>query len=99
MPVQQLSSNIEEVLGQDAVALLDHQCKTIPKESVHLPGPDSVERLFAASDRPARVLTSLRALVAHGRLADTGYVSILPVVQGVEDSDGASFAPNPKYFD
>jgi len=99
MPVQQLSSNVEEVLGPDAAALLGHQCKTIPKESLHLPGPDSVERLFAASDRPARVLTSLQSLIGHGRLGGTGYVSILPVDQGVEHSAGASFAPNPMYFD
>ncbi|OFV91715.1 MAG: fructose-bisphosphate aldolase [Acidobacteria bacterium RIFCSPLOWO2_12_FULL_65_11] len=99
MPDQQLSSNIEEVLGQDAAALLGHQCKTIPRESLHLPGADSVDRLFGASDRPARVLTSLQALVGHGRLAETGYVSILPVDQGVEHSAGASFAPNPMYFD
>ncbi|MGB7220418.1 MAG: class I fructose-bisphosphate aldolase [Vicinamibacterales bacterium] len=98
MPVQ-LSSNIEEVLGQDAAALLGHQCKTIPKESLHLPGPDSVDRLFGASDRPARVLTSLQSLIGHGRLGGTGYVSILPVDQGVEHSAGASFAPNPMYFD
>src|SRR5438105_1213618 len=99
MPVQQLSSNIEEVLGQDAAALLGHQCKTIPKESLHLPGPDAVDRLYAASDRPARVLTSLQSLIGHGRLGGTGYVSILPVDQGVEHSAGASFAPNPMYFD
>src|SRR6266853_3348939 len=99
MPVQQLSSNIEEVLGADAGALLGHQCKTIPKESLHLPGPDAVDRLYAASDRPARVLTSLQSLIGHGRLGGTGYVSILPVDQGVEHSAGASFAPNPMYFD
>jgi class I fructose-bisphosphate aldolase len=98
MPVQ-LSSNIEEVLGADAAALLGHQCKTISKESLHLPGPDAVDRLYAASDRPARVLTSLQSLIGHGRLAGTGYVSILPVDQGVEHSAGASFAPNPMYFD
>src|ERR1700730_9743770 len=80
-------------------SLLEHQCKTIPKESIHLPGPDSVERIFAQSDRPARVLTSLQSLLGHGRLAGTGYVSILPVDQGIEHSAGASFAANPMYFD
>jgi len=89
---------IEEILGGDS-GLLEHQCKTIPKESLHLPGPDSVERLFALSDRPTRVLTSLQALLNGGRLGKTGYVSILPVDQGIEHSAGASFAPNPIYFD
>jgi class I fructose-bisphosphate aldolase len=99
MLVQPLSSNIEEILGDDASALLQHQCKTIPKDRLHLPGPDYVERVHAASDRPARVLTSLESLLTHGRLAGTGYVSILPVDQGIEHSAGASFAPNPMYFD
>jgi class I fructose-bisphosphate aldolase len=99
MLVQPLSSNIEEILGDDASALLRHQCKTIPKDRLHLPGPDYVERVYAVSDRPARVLTSLESLLTHGRLAGTGYVSILPVDQGVEHSAGASFAPNPMYFD
>jgi class I fructose-bisphosphate aldolase len=99
MAVQQLSSNIEQILGQDAEKLLQHQCKTIPKESLHLPGPDYVDRVYAGSDRPARVLTSLQSLVNGGRLAGTGYVSILPVDQGIEHSAGASFAPNPMYFD
>jgi class I fructose-bisphosphate aldolase len=99
MPVQQLSSNIEEILGADAATLLQHQCKTIPRESLHLPGPDWIDRSYAASDRPTRVLSSLQALIGHGRLAGTGYVSILPVDQGVEHSAGASFAPNPMYFD
>jgi class I fructose-bisphosphate aldolase len=99
MAVQHLSSNIEQILGEDADKLLRHQCKTIPKESLHLPGPDYVERTYAHSDRPARVLTSLQSLIGHGRLAETGYVSILPVDQGIEHSAGASFAPNPMYFD
>src|SRR5579871_1175643 len=93
------TSRTEEILGSDAAALLQHTCKTIPKESLHLPGPDYVERIYGASDRPARVLTSLQALIDHGRLGGTGYVSILPVDQGVEHSAGASFAPNPSYFD
>jgi fructose-bisphosphate aldolase, class I len=92
-------SPIEQILGADAARLLQHQCKTIPKESLHLPGPDYVDRCVAGSDRPTRVLTSLQALIGHGRLAGTGYVSILPVDQGVEHSAGASFAPNPMYFD
>src|SRR5713101_6092578 len=99
MAVQQLTSNIEQILGQDAEKLLQHQCKTIPKESLHLPGPDYVDRIYTGSDRPARVLTSLQSLLSHGRLARTGYVSILPVDQGIEHSAGASFAPNPEYFD
>jgi fructose-bisphosphate aldolase, class I len=92
-------SNIDAILGAEAQDLLQHQCKTISKDLLHLPGPDSVERIFAGSDRPARVLTSLQALLDHGRLAGTGYVSILPVDQGIEHSAGASFAPNPAYFD
>jgi fructose-bisphosphate aldolase, class I len=99
MPVQEMSANLEQILGEDAASLLHHQCKTIPKESLHLPGPDFVERVFATSDRPIRVLGSLQALAGHGRLAGTGYVSILPVDQGIEHSAGASFAPNPMYFD
>jgi class I fructose-bisphosphate aldolase len=91
-------SRIEEVLGED-VKLLQHQCKTIPKEQLHLPGPDLVDRIFATSDRHTRVLTSLQAMLNTGRLGGTGYVSILPVDQGIEHSAGASFAPNPAYFD
>ena len=89
---------IEEILSGES-GLLEHQCRTIPKESLHLPGPDSVDRLFALSDRPTRVLSSLQALLNGGRLGGTGYVSILPVDQGIEHSAGASFAPNPIYFD
>ena len=89
---------IVAILGDDA-ALLDHQCRTVPKESLHLPGPDFVDRIVAASDRPVRVLGSLQALFGGGRLGGTGYVSILPVDQGIEHSAGASFAPNPAYFD
>ena len=88
---------IEEILHDED--LLSHQCLTIPKENLHLPGPDSVDRIFALSDRPTRVLTSLQALLNGGRLGGTGYVSILPVDQGIEHSGGASFAPNPIYFD
>ncbi len=90
---------VEEILGEDARGLLQHECKTIPKESLHLPGPDWVERIHKSSDRPGRVLTSLQSVFDHGRLGGTGYVSILPVDQGIEHSAGASFAPNPIYFD
>ena len=93
------ASAIETILGNEAAALLGHQCKGIPKERLILPGPDFVDRAHAGSDRPTRVLGSLQALVNHGRLAGTGYVSILPVDQGIEHSAGASFAPNPAYFD
>ncbi len=92
-------SQIETILGDEAAGLLEHQCKTIPKELLHLPGPDFIDRIGTASDRPIRTLTSLQALLNHGRLAGTGYVSILPVDQGIEHSAGASFAPNPAYFD
>jgi class I fructose-bisphosphate aldolase len=91
-------ARIEAVLGDDA-GLLTHRCGTIPRESLHLPGPDFVERMLCGSDRPARVMVSLQSLLATGRLAGTGYVSILPVDQGIEHSAGASFAPNPAYFD
>ncbi len=91
-------TRIEELLGADAQSLLSHQCK-ISKEALHLPGPDSVDRLFALSDRTTPVLRSLQQLLDHGRLSKTGYLSILPVDQGIEHSAGASFAPNPIYFD
>ncbi len=91
-------SRIEEILGGQA-ALLQHQCTGIPKESLHLPGPDFVERVCSISDRSPRVLAALTSLFGAGRLAGTGYVSILPVDQGIEHSAGASFAPNPEYFD
>src|SRR5437773_8177453 len=95
----QTMSRLEEILGADASTLLQHQCKTIPRDSLLLPGPDYVDRSYLGSDRPARVLVSLQSLLDHGRLAGTGYVSILPVDQGIEHSAGASFAPNPMYFD
>lgn len=90
---------IQEILGADAGNLLSHECKTISKERLCLPGPDFVDRIHAGSDRPVRALVSLQQLFKSGRLAGTGYVSILPVDQGVEHSAGASFAPNPIYFD
>jgi fructose-bisphosphate aldolase, class I len=90
---------IEKQLGAKAKDLLTHVCKTVPKERLHLPGPDWVDRIFASSDRNVRVLRSLHTLYNHGRLAGTGYLSILPVDQGVEHTAGASFAANPDYFD
>jgi class I fructose-bisphosphate aldolase len=92
-------NRIEEILGAEATDLLEHRCQTIPKEQLHLPGPDFVDRVWALSDRNPRVLRNLQALFEHGRLAGTGYLSILPVDQGIEHSAGASFAPNPEYFD
>src|SRR5262245_21704774 len=92
-------TEIESILGEDAAPLLQHTCTTIRKESLHLPGPDFIDLTFSMTDRPTRVLSSLQALVNNGRLAGTGYVSILPVDQGIEHSAGASFAPNPAYFD
>lgn len=90
---------IEELLGDNARALLDHTSQTIPKDHIHVPGPDFVDRIWAASDRNPSVLRALQSLFDHGRLARTGYLSILPVDQGIEHSAGASFAPNPQYFD
>ncbi|HEY0098577.1 MAG TPA: class I fructose-bisphosphate aldolase, partial [Pyrinomonadaceae bacterium] len=90
---------IEELLGTDARTLLDYTSKTIPKAQLQLPGADFVDRVWAASDRSPRVMRSLQTLFNNGRLAGTGYLSILPVDQGIEHSAGASFAPNPIYFD
>ena len=90
---------VREMLGDEAGTLLDHVCKTIPKENLQLPGGDFIDRVWSRSDRTPRVLRSLAALYGHGRLAGTGYLSILPVDQGIEHSAGASFAPNPQYFD
>ena len=90
---------IQEILGSDTERLLNHQCKTISKDKLHLPGPDFIDRIYVGSDRPTRALVSLQQPFKSGRLAGTGYVSILPVDQGIEHSAGASFAPNPIYFD
>jgi class I fructose-bisphosphate aldolase len=95
----EMTRKLEEVLGPDAESLLQHSCRTVPKEQLHLPGPDFVDRVWAMSDRPTPVLRSLQQIFDHGRLAGTGYLSILPVDQGIEHSAGASFAPNPAYFD
>lgn len=88
-----------ELLGAGAKALLEHRCQTIPRDALHLPGADVVDRIYAPSDRNVRVLANLQRLISTGRLAGTGYVSILPVDQGIEHSAGASFAKNPVYFD
>jgi class I fructose-bisphosphate aldolase len=90
---------IESVLGSEAESLLGHVCKTISKSNLHLPGPDFLDRVFVHSDRNNQVLRSMQALYGNGRLANTGYMSILPVDQGIEHSAGASFAKNPAYFD
>ncbi len=90
---------IEKLLKKEATYLLEHRCTTIPKENLHLPGPSFVDRVLLDSDRSPKVIGSLARIFGHGRLAGTGYLSILPVDQGVEHSAGASFAPNPSYFD
>jgi class I fructose-bisphosphate aldolase len=90
---------IQSLLGPEAEDLLNHQCKGILKDDLHLPGPDFLDRVWVSSDRPVGVLRSLAAMFNHGRLAGTGYMSILPVDQGVEHSAAASFAPNPIFFD
>lgn len=92
-------SKITEILGSKADGLLNHTCKTISKDQIHLPGSDFVDRIFAGSNRNQQTLNNLARLYANGRLANTGYMSILPVDQGIEHSAGASFAPNPLYFD
>jgi len=92
-------AQIESILGDDAESLLGHTCNTISSDRLHLPGPDFVDRVVAQSDRPTPVLRSIQTLFDNGRLAGTGYVSILPVDQGIEHSAGASFAKNPDYFD
>jgi len=93
--IDQIAKN----LGDQAKFLLEHKCATIPKETLHLPGPDFLDRVFVNSDRNNRVLNRLAWMYKHGRLSGTGYLSILPVDQGIEHSAGASFAPNPAYFD
>ena len=92
-------SRIADILGDEAEYLLDHSCDTIDKDQLHVPGPDFVERVWVESDRNPRVLRNMQALFDNGRLGGTGYVSILPVDQGIEHSGGASFAKNPIYFD
>lgn len=92
-------TDIQALLGAEADSLLAHVCQGIPRERLHLPGPDFIDRVLLDSDRSPAVLRNLAALFNHGRLTGTGYLSILPVDQGVEHSGGASFAPNPAYFD
>jgi len=94
-----MTANIAQLLGDDADSLLNHVSKTISKDDLHLPGSDFVDRVWAGSDRNPNVLRNMQAIYDHGRLSGTGYVSILPVDQGIEHSAGASFAPNPQYFD
>ncbi len=94
-----MGNRIREILGPEADDLLSHQCQTIAQDLLHLPGPAFVDEVVAATDRPVRVLRNLQTVFDHGRLAGTGYLSILPVDQGIEHSAGASFAPNPIYFD
>jgi len=94
-----MSANITQLLGAEADALLNHVSKTISKDDLHLPGADFIDRVWMNSDRNPNVLRNLRAIYDHGRLSGTGYMSILPVDQGIEHSAGASFAPNPAYFD
>lgn len=92
-------TKVEEILGQEAETLLNHECKTIPKDQLHLPSPDHVDKVWMNSDRNNRVLRNLEWMYEHGQLGGTGYLSILPVDQGIEHSGGASFAKNPAYFD
>jgi class I fructose-bisphosphate aldolase len=93
------TTRLEELLGDDADSLLNHRCETIDASDLHLPGPDFVDRVWVQSDRSPQVLRNLQSLFDHGRLGGSGYVSILPVDQGIEHSAAASFAPNPIYFD
>ena len=94
-----MTTDIQSLLGDNAESLIGFNSPKIPKERLHLPGPDFVDRVFAQSDRNNRVLSNLQWLYNNGRLSGTGYVSILPVDQGIEHSGGASFAKNPDYFD
>ena len=94
-----MAKNINDLLGKDADYLLKHQSKTILKDQLHTPSPDFVDKVFAQTNRNTQVLRSLQALYGTGRLANTGFVSILPIDQGIEHSAGASFAKNPAYFD
>jgi class I fructose-bisphosphate aldolase len=94
-----MANKITKILGKDYKNLLEHKCTTISKDLLHLPGPDFIDRVFTTTDRSNRVLRNLQMVFNHGRLAGTGHLSILPVDQGIEHSAGASFAPNPLYFD
>ena len=92
-------SKIQKILGDQAQHLLNHKCQTISRDQLHIPGPDWVDRIFTQSDRHIRVMQNMQEIINHGRIGGTGYVSILPVDQGIEHTAGASFAPNPAYFD
>ena len=92
-------TTVEKHLGDKAEYLLGFKNPKIPKERLHLPGPDFVDRIFGQSNRSVQTLRSLQVLFGTGRLANTGYLSILPIDQGIEHSAGASFAKNPIYFD
>lgn len=94
-----MPTNVRELLGASADALLKHESKTVSRNALYLPGPDFVDRVFSQTDRSPVVLRNFQTILNTGRLANTGYVSILPVDQGIEHSAGASFAPNPEYFD
>lgn len=93
------ATTVADILGDEAEFLLDHQCQTVPKEDLHLPGPDFVDRVWSVSDRTPRVLRSIQELLNHGRLGGTGFISILPFDQAVEHGAGFMFAANPAYFD
>jgi class I fructose-bisphosphate aldolase len=94
-----LTINVRDVLGAEADGLLNHECRTVSKDAIHCPGPDFVDRVVAGTDRNVNVMRNFQLLLNTGRLGGTGHVSILPVDQGIEHSGGASFAPNPEYFD
>src|SRR5881394_2647342 len=91
--------DLQTLLGEETESLLTYEAKAIPRDDLVLPGPDFVDRVLIDSDRPVAVLRNLQAVFGHGRLANTGYLSILPVDQGIEHSAAASFAKNPAYFD
>ena len=93
------ATSIRELLGDQADTLLSYEAKGFPRKHLHVPGPDFVDRVLAPSDRSPQVMRNFQSILDHGRLAGTGYVSILPVDQGIEHSGGASFAKNPIYFD
>jgi DhnA family fructose-bisphosphate aldolase class Ia len=94
-----MSDQIARILGSDAEGLLRHECRTVPRDTLHLPGPTFIDDVMLASDRSSVVLRNLQTTFNHGRLGGTGYLSILPVDRGIEHSAGASFAPAPEYFD
>jgi fructose-bisphosphate aldolase, class I len=94
-----MAIDLRTILGEDYEYLMAHECRTIPKDNLHLPGSDHIDRIFGISDRPKKVIASLKRMFSHGRLKGTGYLSILPVDQGIEHSAGASFAPESAYFD